>query len=157
MIGELTCEKIERLLHQSVIGHLGCSDGQMIYVVPISYAYDGSYVYCHTHEGLKVDILRHHPNVCFQVEHLDDLANWQSVIAHGDFEELTDPEEKLDGLNKLHARHLPHITSQTTRLTSEWPFESGMLGEIGGVTFRVRLGEKTGRFEMSDESVQAFF
>jgi uncharacterized protein len=151
MMGQLNTDEIENLLHQSVLGRIGCGDGKRIYVVPISYVYDGGFVYCHTHEGLKTELLRKNPAVCFEVERLENLANWQTVIAHGDFEELTDPLLRLDGLQKLHARRLPFITSQTTRLTEEWPFATEALGQVGGVTFRIGLTDKTGRFEKADQ------
>ena len=32
--------------------------------------------------------MRANPFVCFEVEDIDDLANWHSVIAWGVFEEL---------------------------------------------------------------------
>jgi len=151
MLGQLNTEEIESLLHKSVLGRIGCGDGKLIYVVPISYVYDGQYIYCHTHEGLKADLLRKNPSVCFEVEQLENLANWQTVIAHGDFEELTDPLLRLHALQKLHARRLPLITSQTTRLTEEWPFASETLAQLTGVTFRIGLTSKTGRFEKADQ------
>lgn len=153
----MNSDEIEILLHKCLIGHLGCSDGETVYVVPISYAYDTDFVYCHTHEGRKVNILRHHPSVCFQVEHITDLANWQSVIAHGDFEEIKEPLERLNAIRKLHSRHLPFITSQTTRITDEWPFSETMLEDLGGVTFRIHLTEKTGRYEKAENAVEMFF
>ena len=61
--------EIERLLSKEVVGRIGCTDGQMVYVVPISYTYDGQYVYCHTHEGLKLQLMRKHARVCFEVDH----------------------------------------------------------------------------------------
>ncbi len=156
-MGQLNAEEIETLLHKSVLGRIGCSDGRLIYVVPISFVYDGAYVYCHTHEGLKTDILRKNPSVCFEVEKLENLANWQTVIAHGDFEELTDPILRLEALQKLNDRRLPFITSQTTRLTEEWPFASESLGQLKGVTFRIRLNSKTGRFEKTHQFADVFF
>jgi nitroimidazol reductase NimA-like FMN-containing flavoprotein (pyridoxamine 5'-phosphate oxidase superfamily) len=157
MMGELTTNEIENLLHTSVLGRIGCSDGKLIYVVPISFVYDGAYVYCHTHEGLKAKMLRKNPSLCFEVELLKDLANWQTVIAHGTFEELIDPKLRLDALLKLHARKLPIITSQTTRLTEEWPFLAKELGLLEGVTFRIRLLSKTGRFEKTNQLADTFF
>jgi uncharacterized protein len=157
MMGELTSGEIENLLHTSVLGRIGCTDGNLIYVVPISFAYDGTYVYCHTHEGLKISMLRKNPSLCFEVEMLKDLANWQTVITHGTFEELTDPTLRLDALQKLNARKLPLISSQTTRLTTEWPFASAALGQLQGVTFRIRLGIKTGRFEKPSQLADTFF
>ncbi len=147
MMGQLTSGEIDNLLRQAVLGRIGCSDGQKIYIVPISYVYDGQYVYCHTHEGLKIDILRKYPTVCFEVEVIENLANWQTVIAHGVFEELTDPALRLKGLQKLYDRRLPVFTSQTTRLMGEWPFGRESVGQIEGITLRIRLDSITGRFE----------
>jgi hypothetical protein len=155
-MGQLTTNEIEKLLYTSVLGRIGCSDGNRIYIVPISFVYDGSFIYGYTHEGFKTDILRKSPSVCFEVEGLENLANWQTVISQGTFEELTDPALRLDALKKLEARKLPIITSQTTRLTPEWPFASEALGQLNGVTFRIRLEIKSGRFEKADQLANTF-
>jgi len=157
MIGKLTTPEIEKLLSKQVVGHIGCSNGEMVYVVPISYTYDGEYVYCHTHEGLKVDIMRKHPRVCFEVDHLHNMGNWQSVVAHGEFEELKDPAVRNHALQKLHERVLPVVSSETTHLSPDWPFPPAEFGKIGGVTFRIRLEDKSGRYEKSSTLMQSFF
>lgn len=157
MLGKLTMPEIERLLSEEVVGRIGCSNGQMVYIVPISYAYDGEYIYCHTHEGLKVDIMRNNPRVCFEVDHLQNMANWQSVVAHGTFEELVDEKLRKDALQRLHGRVLPLVSSETTHLSRDWPFPPAEFNKIAGVTFRVRLEEKTGRFEKSPTPAQTFF
>ena len=157
MLGKLTSPEIEKLLRREVVGRLGCSDGKLVYVVPISYHYDGEYVYCHTHEGQKIDIMRKHPVICFEVDRMQNMANWQSVIAHGRFEELTDLALRSQALQKLHERILPVISSETTHLSPDWPFTPAELNKIQGVTFRLRLEEKTGRFERSPHVATTFF
>jgi len=149
--------EIEKLLQKEVVGRLGCSDGKQVYVVPISYHYDGEYVYCHTHEGLKVDIMRRQPVVCFEVDKLHNMGNWQSVVAHGRYEELTDPGLRSYALQKLHERILPVVSSETTHLSPDWPFAPVELNKIEGVTFRIRLEDKTGRFERSQPVATTFF
>lgn len=157
MLGKLTTPEIERLLTKEVVGRVGCTDGHMVYVVPISYAYDGEYIYCHTHEGLKVDIMRKNPVVCFEVDHLQNMANWESVVAHGRFEELIDRELRNHALHRLHGRVLPLVSSETTHLSKDWPFPPVDFDRIKGVTFRIRLEEKTGRFEKSPTQAVTFF
>ncbi|WP_431209519.1 pyridoxamine 5'-phosphate oxidase family protein [Puia sp. P3] len=88
----------DKLLKKEVVGRLACGEGSNIYVVPISYVYDGEYIYCHTHEGLKVEIMRRQPKVCFEVDHLRDMANWQSAVVFGTFEELADPAPRSHAL-----------------------------------------------------------
>ena len=83
MIGKLTEQEIETLLFAQVLGRLGCHHDHVTYVVPISYAYDGNYIYCHTRDGMKVQMMRQNPNVCFEVESFNDNANRQTVIAWG--------------------------------------------------------------------------
>jgi len=157
MLGKLTISEVERVLTKEVVGRIGCSDGQKVYVVPISYAYDGTYVYCHSHEGLKVEIMRKNPRVCFEVDDLQNMANWQSVVAHGIFEELKEEALRNDALQRLHGRVLPLVSSETTHLSRDWPFTPSDLSKVAGVTFRIKLEEKTGRFEKSPVASQTFF
>ena len=37
---------------------------------------------------MMLDIMRKNPNVCFEVESMSNMANWQSVILNGTFHEL---------------------------------------------------------------------
>ena len=150
MLGILNTEEIEQLLGRRMLGRIGCHYGDSIYVVPISYAYDGEYVYCHTHEGLKIDCMREYPKVCFEVDHLEDMANWQSVIAWGMFEELKEGPPRYQALQKLHDRVLPFAPSETVLLSQDWLFTTPELSEIPGIVFRIKLETKTGRFEKAN-------
>ena len=44
MFGTLNTEEIETLLHNQIIGRIGCQFDNTTYVVPISYAYDGEFI-----------------------------------------------------------------------------------------------------------------
>ena len=140
MLGDLTKSQIEATLRDNVIGRIGCHAYGQTYVVPITYAYDGSYVYAHTTPGMKLHMMRGNPHVCFEIDNMDDLANWQSVIAWGTFEELfgTKAQEAMQFLvEKIEARLAGppgasvHPNSAMERL----------------VVFRIKLEQKTGRFE----------
>jgi uncharacterized protein len=152
MIGNLTAIEIENILHNQLIGRIGCHADGTTYVVPISYAYDGEFVYALTHEGMKVNIMRQNRQVCFEVENIPDLANWQSVITWGEFEELPNRTERHEALEILHDRHLPNRTSVTTKLSPSWPFRPENIDKIKGVVFRIRLTRKTGKYEKSEEA-----
>lgn len=150
MFGKLTAREIEQILGSQLIGRIGCHNDDITYVVPVSYAYDGDYVYGHAEEGLKIRIMRQNPKVCFQTDQMEDMANWKSVIAWGEFEELVDPETRNLALQKLVARNLPLVSSETVHLTPQWPFEPVDISSIKGVVYRIKLTEKTGRFEKSN-------
>jgi hypothetical protein len=83
---------------------------------------------------------------------MKDMANWQSVIAWGEFEELKQPDERKMALQKLNERILPLISSETVRLSPQWPFLPEDADSIKGIVYRIRLKEKTGRFEKSTGS-----
>ena len=101
MFGKLNTEDVEALLHQQMVGRIGCQADDRIYVVPISYAYDGTYIYGHALEGMKIFAMRKNPHVCFEVDNLKNLANWQSVISWGVYEELNDDTERYHALKKI--------------------------------------------------------
>ncbi len=147
MFGKLDDKQIEEVLRHQIIGRIGCHAAGTTYVVPISYAYDGVYVYGHTHEGMKINIMRNNPLVCFEVDEMKDMANWKSVISWGTYEELKDKTERDNALVSLINRILPLVSSETVHLSAHWPFVTGDISSIKGIVFRIRLAEKTGRFE----------
>jgi len=153
MFGKLNTEEIDQLLRTELVGRIGCHTDGMTYVVPISYAYDGTYIYAHSFKGMKLNMMRMNPKVCFEVDDTKNLANWQSVICWGEFEELVDETLKKEALRNLNSRILPIISSETMHITPEWPFPSDDNLKTKGTFFRIRLNEKTGRFERNDDEM----
>ncbi len=147
MFGELTAAEIEQVLQSQITGRIGCSNHDAIYVVPISYAYYNSHIYCHTHEGMKLRFMRQNPSVCFQVDILENMANWKSVICQGMFEELITDKEREMALHILLQRNFPLVTSDTVHLGANWPFAPEDHHHIKGILFRINITQKTGRFE----------
>lgn len=146
MIGELEPQQIEQILHEQVIGRIGCHAQGRTYVVPVTYAYDGGSILSHTGEGLKVRMMRENPIVCFEVEDLRHLPRWSCVICHGRYEEL-EGDAATAALDQLIAR-----------LGASPPVASAMPRQGAGVfapsyeqrpevIFRIVLAEKTGRYD----------
>jgi uncharacterized protein len=152
MLGTLQSTQIEEVLRNQLIGRIGCNADGETYVVPISYAYDGSYIYCHTHEGKKTTIMKKNPKICFQVEDMKNMANWKSVIVQGEFEELKERRERNQAMRMLLNRYLPMMSSVTTHLGEHWPFQPDDTTDIDGIVFRIAIKEKTGRFESNGQS-----
>jgi uncharacterized protein len=147
MLGELTPEEIDDLLRSEAIGRIGCYAFGRPYVVPITYAYDGVAIYAHSREGLKLRMMRSHPSVCFEIDRMDGLSSWKSVIAMGTFSELEAKEAQL-AMQLLRRRFAPLVPSGT-------PVPDGLLhpSAMPWSVFRVLLGERTGRFEAPDAEV----
>jgi nitroimidazol reductase NimA-like FMN-containing flavoprotein (pyridoxamine 5'-phosphate oxidase superfamily) len=108
-IEEMSPQEMRALLARMGYGHLGCTRGGRPYVVPINYAYDDPDIYIFTTEGMKTDYIAANPEVCLQVEEVNDLANWQSVVAIGKAERLTSREDM--------ERAMQHITATNPTLT----------------------------------------
>jgi nitroimidazol reductase NimA-like FMN-containing flavoprotein (pyridoxamine 5'-phosphate oxidase superfamily) len=147
MLGELNDSQMISILSSQALGRLACTDGEHPYIVPLTYTYDGEYIYGQTSEGTKLEILRKNPNVCFEVDRLTDMRNWQSVIAYGTFEELKAKEaEKAREI--LFSRVFQLMTSSTIH-----SFEHEEAGEIDDSTrikhvmYRIKIERMTGRFE----------
>lgn len=145
MIGELTKGEVEAILHGSVVGRIGCHSGGKTYVVPVTYAYDGERVICHSAEGRKISMMRDNPEVCFEVEQIDDLANWRSVIAWGRFEEMRG-SDAASSMGLLVDRLLP-LMKVTAGASGHNVTPHGQQEGENTIVYSIRLTEKSGRFE----------
>ena len=140
MLGELTPREIEAVLRENIVGRIGTYAFGRPYVVPITYVYDGEAIYGHSGEGMKLHMMRENPHVCFEVDHMDDLANWRSVIAWGVFEELHGDRARA-AMDLLVASLEPHLHGPPG--ASAHPSAT----TIPATLYRLALEEKTGRFE----------
>jgi nitroimidazol reductase NimA-like FMN-containing flavoprotein (pyridoxamine 5'-phosphate oxidase superfamily) len=147
MIATLSPGAIEQLLHEQVVGRIGCHARGRTYVVPTTYAYIDGAAICHTGNGLKVRMMRENPDVCFEVEDLRHLPRWSSVVALGRYEELLGDEADR-ALDQLIAR----LGATPPALTS-MPWQgAGTTDAVSRasrpeIVFRIVLTEKSGRCE----------
>lgn len=152
MVGKLNVDQLDHVLANNVTGRIGCTDGQKVYIVPVSYAFNNAYLVIHSKEGMKIDMMRQHPHVCFQVDEITNLTNWRSVILWGDYEEITDPKERFYAMKFLVSR-LAHLqvseTAGVSQMHDEIAGEQKTGNIIRPIVYRIRISEKTGRFESS--------
>lgn len=141
MLGELNREQTEQVLRSEVIGRIGCHSHGKTYVVPVTYAYFDGAIHGHSGPGMKLEMMRANPEVCFEVDDLEGLSNWRSVIAWGRFEELHG-QDAMNTMQKLAEHLMPMMTSETSQ-----PHGSGGADPSEAVVYRIKLREMTGRFE----------
>lgn len=147
MIGELSEDQLEHRLYLEAVGRIGCHAEGRTYIVPIAYVYDGEAIYAYTFEGQKLRMMRENPEVCFQVDHFDTLASWESVIIQGRFEELSG--EEADAARRRIAYHfrshqMPWLTHPPQVAgEAEWARDLTSVP----VVYRIVPLEKTSRFE----------
>ena len=148
MLGWLSHAEIEELLGTEVVARLGCHAEGRTYVVPITYAYNGESFIIQSADGLKLRMMRKNPSVCVEVDHVDNLANWRSVVAWGRFEELIGGAATA-ALTLLRERLRPFVISETSPAGNELAEGETRVRSGNGhaSVYRIHLFEKTGRFE----------
>ena len=104
------------VIEKCKVCRLAMTDGSSPYIVPLNFGYlweNGALtLYFHgAREGMKIDILKKNPTVCFEMDcdhrliEAEDPAGYsyvyQSIIGFGSVVFLDDPKEKAHGLNML--------------------------------------------------------
>lgn len=105
-------ETIESILREAPIIRIGMADSGMPYVLPMNFAFGEGCIYLHSaYHGLKMDILRRSPHVCFEADidlgtiPGDTVCRWgfryRSVIGFGQAIFVDDPGEKRAALQRI--------------------------------------------------------
>lgn len=148
MLGELNQEQIDELLTSLPVGRIGCHADGVTYIVPINYVYEHDTIYAHSAAGMKIDIMRKNPDVCFQADAIDDLLNWESVIAWGRFQEITDMHEKPRIMQMIINKVMPLMRGETAQPSHGFTTDASNIGDnVELILYKISLTKKTGRFE----------
>lgn len=151
MLGRLTDEQIIQVLKDNVVGRIGCSDGSQNYIVPINYYYNGNAIVLHSEVGMKIQLMRQNPNVCFEVDEMVDSANWKSVIISGRYVEIDNEEERMEVMD-AYINSMMRIKLSETALLPE--LHEARLhprnGPLNTVIYKIVIEKMTGRFESEE-------
>ncbi|HSZ24792.1 MAG TPA: pyridoxamine 5'-phosphate oxidase family protein [Cytophagaceae bacterium] len=138
--------EIEEILSNQYIGRLACCLNNKPYIVPITYCYDKSTksIIGYSGTGLKITILKKNPNVCFEVEDIHTINDWNSVIVDGVYEEL----KGADARNAVHTfvnhiRQLLHKNSSGTTFLKD--ISHTEISNETNIIYRINIISKTGR------------
>ncbi len=147
MQGKLNSTQINNILSSRLVGRIACTDGKHPYIVPVTFTYDGVYLYGQTNNGRKLDILRKNPHVCFETDMITGLTNWQSVVIYGRFEELS--YEEGEKARKVLCEHVYPLTTGS----AVHPFGHEIMAKTDegsrfkSIMYRIKILKTTGRFE----------
>lgn len=136
-IGKLSEADSLAILRKGTLGRLGCLSQGWPYVIPVNYYFDGKDLLIHSLPGKKIDALRANPRACLQVDEIKDSYHWRSVIAYGNYEEISDEKTRDEVLSDLY-RRLPHLTPVESKLVT---------GLKDTLVFRIKVSEITGTGE----------
>ncbi len=150
MLGDLTREQCEHVLKRELVGRIGCSGGEKIYIIPVTYAFHEQFIYAHSKAGLKIKLMRKNPKVCFEVESRDTMRDWRTVILWGTYIELTSAVEQKKALKILNDHLHPYLLSESLRPVGYMNAPREVERERKPILYRISADEMTGRFERSD-------
>ncbi len=147
---ELNKSEIINILQSQSICRLGCTDGKHPYVVPITYFFDGKHVYCQTQEGKKIKIMRKNPNICLQIDIVNSMRSYKSILIFGKFEELKN-EEAIQASTLLEENIFVIMTrSRIHQFEHQEKSEIADKDRIKLISFRINITEMTGRSEQEE-------
>ena len=137
MIGTMSPDENESTPRRHRVGRLAGSADDRPDEVPITDAYDGERIYAYSTVGRKICVMREQPLACFEVDQVEGPSIWRCVIAEGAYEEVTDEAARKDAQARL-AGHYGHVVPRSASAGDRI------------VDLRLRLAEKSGRFERQD-------
>jgi nitroimidazol reductase NimA-like FMN-containing flavoprotein (pyridoxamine 5'-phosphate oxidase superfamily) len=140
---------LHRILETCDTCRLGLSDDGQPYIIPLNYGYvlkDGQltlYFHCAV-AGRKLEIINRNDRACFEVDCSHQLQtgetacqfsmHFESIIGSGRVEVITDPAERLQGLNHL----MQHYSDR-----ADWSFDPQALAKT--TVLRLRAAEFCGK------------
>jgi nitroimidazol reductase NimA-like FMN-containing flavoprotein (pyridoxamine 5'-phosphate oxidase superfamily) len=135
------------LLTTNYIGHLGYISGTSPYIVPITFYYDKDThtIPSYSSEGHKINAMRINPSVSLCVDEISSVVDWQSVLVHGTFEELS----SIDAKHMLHQFSngvksiINRVPEKNAQFISE--FSAKIEKEKTPLVFRIRIDGITGK------------
>jgi nitroimidazol reductase NimA-like FMN-containing flavoprotein (pyridoxamine 5'-phosphate oxidase superfamily) len=144
---KMTTAEIENVLQSQSICRLACNDIKFPYLIPLSYFYDGKYIYCQSQQGKKIELMQKNPNVTVLVDIIGSMNNYKSVIVNGEYQELKGLE--ADVARKLLFEQIFSLMT-TTRIHHFEHQESGKIDDsdrIKIIMFRIKILNTSGRKE----------
>jgi len=138
---------LHEVINKAEVCRLGLVDDSKPYVVPLSFGFDGKYIYFHSAtEGRKVEILLHkNKRVCVEFEQHVELikerkacgygVRYLTVIGDGFAEPVHDVAEKNYALNQLMRHYEPAWTDEL--------FTDQQLASV--LIFKITIEQMTGK------------
>lgn len=147
MIENLKTKESIHLLRVNYIGRLAFISQGNPYVVPITYYYDetSNSILGYSAEGHKINAMRKNRSVSLEVDEITSVNNWQSILAHGVFEELQGSEAKF--LLHRFAQGVKNIIirKEKTVPKSISEFSSKLDSPQAPIVFRIQIFKITGK------------
>ena len=80
---ELSRAESEAILQRNHVGRVAYTFHDRVDIEPVHYVYDAGWIYGRTAPGAKLVTIAHHPWAAFEVDEVEGLFDWRSVVVHG--------------------------------------------------------------------------
>lgn len=81
----LSHEETAAILRRNHVGRVAYTYRDRVDIQPIHYVFSGGWIYGRTAPGTKLSAIRHNYWVAFEVDEVDGIFAWRSVVVHGGF------------------------------------------------------------------------
>ena len=126
------------LLKRNHVGRLAFTFHDKVDVEPISYVFDDGFVYGRTSPGTKLNTVKHHPWVAFQVDEVEGRYDWRSVVVKGTM-------YFIDAAGGDRDREALERATELLRSVDAEALTSGDAAPFRTAIFRIYADEITGR------------
>jgi uncharacterized protein len=141
-IRSLSSAECYQILARNHVGRMAFSLHDRVDIEPLHYVFDDGWLFGRTAVGKKMTILRHRPWVAFEVDEIDGMFDWRSVVVHGGFHVVTADGPPLEAKAWERAVELVRQLVPATGSPSDpAPFRT--------VFFRIAIDEVAGRVASS--------
>ncbi|RTE55225.1 flavin mononucleotide-binding protein [Arenibacter aquaticus] len=147
MFKDLNTEACKHLLDANYIGRIGYISKNNADIIPITYYYDADQhsIISYSGEGFKIDAMRKNESVSFQVDEIESVNQWKSVLLYGTFEELSGSDAKrlLHKFSEGVKKNISKKENASPKFIGEF---SSKLSAIGSpVVYRINISGMTGK------------
>ena len=80
---DLPRDEIEEMLLRNKVGRLAFSFHDRVDIQPIHYVYERGWLYGRTSDGDKIASLTHNQWIAFELDEIEDVFEWRSIVIHG--------------------------------------------------------------------------
>lgn len=147
MVRALKNEEQLKLLATNYIGNLSYIYKNRPYSAPITYYFNKEThtIIGYSAEGQKTKAMRKNNHVCLSVSDIDSVNSWESILAHGIYDELTGSDAKsLLHEFSLGVKDLVH-KKEHRELNFIHEFSSKIYKDDLPIVFSIKIEEITGK------------
>lgn len=147
MFDKISNEESLQILKCNYIAHLAYISNNTPFILPITYYYDSkeNTIISYSSEGHKINAMRINRAASVQVEEIESINNWKSVLLIGEFEEIKGSEAKM----YLHnfAFNVKNVIAkkEAINLNAIRTFSSKLDSDTAPIIYRIRIQEIIGR------------